>query len=399
MKYIKLIDIVEKPQSGEWGSEDNSGDGSPVLRTTNFTNVGEVDYSDVVTRVIDSKKIEKKSLKKNDIIIEKSGGSDTKPVGRVVYFEGEDNKYLYNNFTAVLRIKNDSTLESKYLFYYLYHFYRMRGTVKFSNKTTGIHNLKLDDMLRNVNVPIVNKEEQIRTYSTLDKLRNSIKMREEQLKLLDHLIKSQFVEMFGTLDTNEKNFDYGSLKELCNKITDGKHGGCERVVGTGYYFVGAREIYDGLIHYDTAPEIASSDFEKDYKRCNVEKGDFLIVNTGATIGKSTIASDERTENTLLQKSVALIKTKKDKLLPVFLQYCYMVNPKMYLVESSSAQPNLLLSKIKETVIYIPPIDIQNQFATFVQQVDKLKFAIQKSLDETQTLFDALMQKYFGDKLQ
>jgi type I restriction enzyme S subunit len=177
------------------------------------------------------------------------------------------------------------------------------------------------------------------------------------------------------LDTNEKNFECAPLKELCNKITDGKHGGCESVVGTGYYFVGAREIYDGSIHYDTAPEILSSDFEKDYKRCNIEKGDLLIVNTGATIGKSAIASDERTESTLLQKSVALIKTKRDALLPVFLQYCYMVNPQMYLVESSSAQPNLLLSKIKETVIYIPTIELQNQFAIFVHHIDKLKLDV------------------------
>lgn len=277
---------------------------------------------------------------------------------------------------------------------YLYYLFMHKDWNEGTNKAVMGKTLN-KATLSQMSIEIHELKEQHKIVQVLDKVYQLIEERKKQLEELDNLIKSQFIEMFGTLDTNEKNFDYAPLKELCNKITDGKHGGCESVVGTGYYFVGAREIYDGLIHYDTAPEIAYSDFEKDYKRCNVEKGDFLIVNTGATIGKSAIALDERTEKTLLQKSVALIKTKKNILLPVFLKYCYMVNPQMYLVESSSAQPNLLLSKIKETVIYVPSIDLQNEFANFVQQVDKLKFKVQQSLNETQLLFDSLMQQYFG----
>lgn len=184
------------------------------------------------------------------------------------------------------------------------------------------------------------------------------------------MVKARFVEMFGTLDDPADEFEKATLKKLCNKITDGKHGGCTSEEGTQRYFVGAREIYDDEVHYDTAPEINVEEFEKDYKRCNIEIGDFLIVNTGATIGKSAIAYDERTEHTLLQKSVALLKIKKDKLNPVFLKWCYRVNTRMYMVQSASAQPNLLLSKINGTVIYVPSIERQNQFADFVQQVDK-----------------------------
>ena len=66
-----------------------------------------------------------------------------------------------------------------------------------------------------------------------------------------------------------------------------------------------------------------------------------------------------------------------------------------MVESASAQPNLLLSKINATEIYVPSIELQNQFADFVKQVDKSRVAVQKALDETQLLFDSLMQKYFG----
>ena len=178
--------------------------------------------------------------------------------------------------------------------------------------------------------------------------------------------------MFGTLDNPAQKFQRATLKELCNKITDGKHGGCTSEEGTKRYFVGAREIYNDEVHYDTAPEINVDEFEKDYKRCNIEIGDFLIVNTGATIGKSAIASDERTEHTLLQKSVALLKVKQELLNPMFLKWCYRVNTRMYMVESASAQPNLLLSKINATEIYVPDMKLQNQFADFVKQVYKSK---------------------------
>ena len=215
------------------------------------------------------------------------------------------------------------------------------------------------------------------------------------MSTLDDLIKARFVEMFGILERPAKVFSRDILKNLCYKITDGKHGGCTQENGTGRYFVGAREIYDDAVHYDTAPQINIEEFEKDYKRCNVEKGDFLIVNTGATIGKSAIAIDDRTDYTLLQKSVALLKVKSSVLHPVFLKYCYAVNDKMYRVESASAQPNLLLSKINATEIYVPPIQLQEEFATFVAQVDKSEVVIKKALENMQMVFDSLMQEHFG----
>ena len=244
-------------------------------------------------------------------------------------------------------------------------------------------------------IPDMPIDKQMEIVNQLNKVIAIRNIRQQELEKLDELIKARFVEMFGTLDSPTQEFRKATLKELCNKITDGKHGGCKSEAGTERYFVGAREIYDDEVHYDTAAEINTEEFEKDYKRCNLEIGDFLIVNTGATIGKSAIASDERTEHTLLQKSVALLKVKQEVLNPIFLKWCYRVNKQMYMVESASAQPNLLLSKINATEIYVPSIELQNQFADFVKQVDKSRVAVQKALDETQLLFDSLMQKYFG----
>ena len=221
-------------------------------------------------------------------------------------------------------------------------------------------------------IPVYDENRQQEIVDRLNRISELIEKRQEQLVQLSELVKSRFIELFGTVKDNPYHFPTATLKEVCHKITDGKHGGCEQEADSGYYYVGAREIYDGAIHYDTAPQITYADFAKDYRRCNIEQGDMVIVNTGATIGKSAIASSPLTERTLLQKSVALIKVKTDVISAEFLRYCYMANPSMYMVESASAQPNLLLSKMNATAIYLPPIELQEQFAAFVEQTDKSK---------------------------
>ncbi len=283
--------------------------------------------------------------------------------------------YVWNGGKALLnqhifKVKFDKVDIDKSYFVYAVR-YKLNDMGKKTHGATMKHIVKRDFDATEIPYPPLKK--QIEIAINLDKVLMVIKERKRELKLLDELIKARFVEMFGTLDTPTQAFEKATLKELCNKITDGKHGGCKSEVGTERYFVGAREIYDDDVHYESAPEINIEEFEKDYKRCNVEIGDFLIVNTGATIGKSAIACDKRTEHTLLQKSVALLKVKKDVLNPIFLKWCYRVNTKMYMVENASAQPNLLLSKINATVIYVPDIELQNQFADFVHQVDKSKF--------------------------
>ena len=114
----------------------------PVLRTTNFTNEGIVDYSNVVTRTIQKKNIDAKYLRKGDIIIEKSGGSDKQPVGRVIYFDGPESTYLFNNFTGLLRVKNQAVWLPRYVFYSLFHNYRKGGTSAQNAGSKRLHDLR-----------------------------------------------------------------------------------------------------------------------------------------------------------------------------------------------------------------------------------------------------------------
>ncbi len=181
----KLIEITGKALAGEWGTDDEAGTGIPVLRTTNFTNEGVVDYSDVVTRTITKKNIDEKFLRAGDIIIEKSGGSDKYPVGRVIYFDGPGNTYLFNNFTGLLRVQDQGKWFPKYVFYSLFGNYRRGGTRPFENKTTGLHNLKTDDYVSRYDVAEADYSKQKEICTHLDKLFSIIKMREEDLSKPD----------------------------------------------------------------------------------------------------------------------------------------------------------------------------------------------------------------------
>ena len=391
----KLKDVFSKQITGEWGTEPSSKDSVYVLRTTNFTNEGIIDYSNVVQRDIPISKVKDKQLYKDDIILEKSGGSDNIPVGRVVYCgdEIEQKTYLCNNFTQAMRVNTDIAVP-KYIFHYMMYLHKTGRTSLLQRKTTGIRNLQLKGYL-NLDIPFPSKSTQLNIANTLDKIDSLTKLNKQRLILMDNLVKSRFIEMFGDIYLNSKNYSKYDLGDICYKITDGKHGGCERNIGSGFYYVGAREIYNNKINYSTAIEITKKDFEKDYTRCDLRNGDFIIVNTGATIGKSAIVNTPLAKRTLLQKSVALIRTNKSFILPDYLQYCYILNSELYRVKNSSAQANLLLSRIKKTLIPVPPIQLQERFSSVINRVDKSKVEIQKSLGKLETLKKSLMQEYFS----
>ena len=160
---------------GDWGKEDLDGTGVKVIRTTNFTNFGKLNLSEVVTRSIEERKIQKKQILKYDTIFERSGGTADNPVGRVVLFE-EDEQYLCNNFTQVLRFKD---IDPRFAFYALFYFYQMNKTSirSMGSKTTGIQNLNMSKYLE-IGIPNADEDEQ--------KLFVSITEQADKSKLVGH---------------------------------------------------------------------------------------------------------------------------------------------------------------------------------------------------------------------
>ena len=384
----KLIEITGKALSGEWGLEDESRTGIPVLRTTNFTNLGIINYGDVVTRNITKKNISEKFLRKGDIIIEKSGGSDKQPVGRVVLFNGEENRFLFNNFTGVLRVKDREKWVPDYVFHALFANYRNGGTRKYENKTTGLHNLKTDLYINNYEIEWVNIAEQKNVCATLRKIESIISDMNKEIAYLDELIKARFVEMFGD--------NFGEIVELGNvcDVRDGTHDS-PKYHNEGYPLVTSKNICNGKIDFSTCNLIQKEDYDKINKRSKVEIGDILMPMIG-TVGNPIIIN---TNNEFAIKNVALIKFKDNSVIlntfvKALLESDYFGRAVLSKTKGGT-QKFISLGDIRKLELNLPPIELQNQFAAFVAQVDKSKFAVQKSLEKTQLLFDGLMQEYFG----
>lgn len=387
----KLIDITGKALSGEWGTDDETGDGIPVLRTTNFTNEGVVDYNNVVTRTITKKNIDEKFLRKGDIIIEKSGGSDKFPVGRVIYFDGDENTYLFNNFTGLLRVKDKKAWYPRYIFYSLFANYRRGGTRAFENKTTGLHNLKTDDYVSRYEVAEVDVSEQISICDKLDKLYGIIKSREQELQLLDELIKARFVEMFGDPVANSNGLIKKTLPELGEfgrGVSKHRPRNDEVLLGGPYPLIQTGDVANSGLYIT---EYHSTYSELGLQQSKMWDEGTLCITIAANIAKTAILGFDACFPDSIVGFNANEETNN-----VFVNYWFSFFQEILESQApESAQKNINLKILSELKVIVPNIQEQNEFVDFVARVNKTKVAVRKALDDTKLLFDSLMQKYFG----
>ena len=187
MTTTPVKDYIYDSFPGEWGTEDKDGNGVKVIRTTNFTNSGKLNLEDVVTRNIEERKVSRKQIKKYDTILERSGGTAENPVGRVVLFE-EDERYLCNNFTQVLRFKN---IDPRFAFYSLYYFYQTNKTAirSMGSKTTGIQNLNMGKY-QEIGIPNASDEQQMAFVSIVKQADKSEFELRKSIEAIDQVIKS-----------------------------------------------------------------------------------------------------------------------------------------------------------------------------------------------------------------
>ena len=383
----KLIDITGKVISGEWGKDDENGNGIPVLRTTNFTNDGVINFNNVVTRIITKRtNIDDKFLRKGDIIIEKSGGSDKQPVGRVVYFDAEENKYLFNNFTGLLRVKDSSVCYPRFLFYVLFYTYRKGGTIPFQNKTTGLLNLKTDDYIKKLDIDLIPVKKQIKIVSTLDKLQSIIAYRKQQLAKLDELVKGRFVEMFGDPILNPKGWDMVELGDLTN-VGSSKRIFEKEYVTEGIPFYRTKEIVELSKGNNISTElfITEERYSEIKELYGVPKKGDLLVSAVGTIGVIWIVDGKKNFYFKDGNLIKVVGSEKFNSLYMknLLENLIVEHKKQMSVGTAYAA--LTISDLSKMKVYNVPIGLQNQFATFVTQVDKSKVAVQKAFNKADFL--------------
>ena len=248
--------------------------------------------------------------------------------------------------------------------------------------------------LKEVDIREDTEQEQEHIVSQLEGIDRLILLRKQQLSKLDELVKSRFIEMFGDPAVNEKGWVIRDLETVTSLVTYGLTVRPE-YMEDGMDLVSARELHKGYVAYEEAPKISAGDFEKISEKGKPKKDDILFSKTGS-IGHCALVTEEKPF--AITQNAARIGLKTEKVNPLWL-LCYLRMDYIQDWCKSHAKGNAVkdfqLQDMKVIPLFDCPIALQKQFATFVEQVDKSKFEIQKSLEKLETLKKALMQKYFG----
>ena len=240
------------------------------------------------------------------------------------------------------------------------------------------------------------KEEQQKIIETLDKINLAIDIKKKEIDSLNELIKSQFIEMFGDPVDNDKQWNVKTLNEITD-VRDGTHDS-PKYVDKGYPFVTSKNLINGTIDFSTCQLITEKDYLHFNDRSCVDDGDILMPMIG-TIGGAIIVNKDRD---FAIKNVALVKFTKNNNL-VNRQFILNIlnsdsmNDYFSNTKKGGTQKFISLGEIRKIPVILPPIDLQNKFASFVEQIDKSKFIVQKQINDLQELLDSKMQEYFGEE--
>ena len=222
-------------------------------------------------------------------------------------------------------------------------------------------------------------KEQRKIVDILDRISEMVLKRNQEIQLLDDLIKARFVEMFGDPSTNPRGWDETTISDECFYIKDGPHKSLPDIgkENGGHPFISVRNIVNGHIDFSTARYISDEDYADAIRKCHPEKGDMLYSKGGTTGIAKLIDIDEEFANWV---HVAVLKFDKSRLNGVFFEnmlncsYCYEQSQRL---TKGIANRDLVLSAMAQIKLYCPPMELQNQFADFVKQVDKSKVAVLK----------------------
>ena len=238
-------------------------------------------------------------------------------------------------------------------------------------------------------------DKQAEIIEILGKAESIILKRRKELAELDNLVKARFVEMFGIYPSNQMGWETGKIRDT---VADVRYGSSRPAVDGGKYpYLRMNNItYGGELDLSDVKRIDVPENELD--KCTVRRGDVLFnrTNSKELVGKTCVY--DRDEMMVLAGFVIRVRVN-DRVLPEFLSAFLNTDfSKKTLSEMCKAaigQANINAQEMQNIGLYLPPLELQRQFVQFKKQVDKSKVVVQKALDEAQTLFDSLMQQYFG----
>jgi len=298
-----------------------------------------------------------------------------------------------NQAIAGICIKDNLQVSTDYIYYFL------KSKKKFVNnigRGVAQNNINMS-ILKAFKVPLPEYSVQSEIVDILDKTVNIINIRRVELEKLDRLVKARFVESFGNPVLNNKGWEQKLLGDITLKIGSGAtpKGGKRVYKENGIAFIRSMNVHSGYFEYKDLAYISDEQAHR-LDNVTVEEYDVLLNITGASVARCCMISSDILPARVNQH-VCIIRCKQD-ILSYFLNYLMIENNFQELLlriaGTGATREAITKQQIENLNIIVPPIQLQNEFATFVKEVNKSKVEVQRALDEAQLLFDSLMQKYF-----
>ena len=366
--------------SGLWTGKKPPFNKAVVIRNTNFSNDGNIDYSNIAVLDVEVKQLQTRKLQKGDIIIERSGGGPKQPVGRVVYFEKETPEipYSFSNFTSTIRVKEN--FDSRYVFYFLHNFYAEGNTDHLQRRTTGIRNLDFKSYKKSIIFPPISIREQGVIAKSLMTIQDAIAEQESLITKLKELKQSMMQHLFtqGTKNEVTKMTEVGEVPESWKEVEIGSLG--QVVTGSTpstkidkYYspmevdFISPGDIGYGKYIYSTDKQISKAGFEVSRP---IPKDAVCCVCIGSSIGKVAMAYRESTSNQQVNSIICNDNYDND-----FVYYLISFYSDMWRGHATFG-PVPILSKGSFSKINIPvPVDIIEQ-----KKIAKMLVVIEEKIE-------------------
>ena len=340
-----------------------------------------------------NEKLKRSKLETGDILFSIAGA-----IGRVAIVTDKMLPANTNQALAIIRIKD----EDVYLPYIKLILTSPIIKKQFEKKKQGVAQLNLS--LKDINeleIPLPNKAKQIEYVELFQKNTNIITHLRTQLEKLDLLVKARFVEMFGDLANPECRWDRCRLIEVCKNNDDIKCGPFGTQLNKDEYVTSGIAIWEipqiNSFFKSLPTHFLSDEKAKQLQPYSIIPGDIAMSRKG-NVGRCAIFPSDFDEG-IIHSDVLRIRLDSTRANSQFmmcqLHYSGDVQRQIEQVSSGAIMAGINVTKLKKISVYIPPIELQTQFADFVKQVDQSKSILQQELDKTQTLFDSLMQEYFG----
>lgn len=311
-------------------------------------------------------------------------------VGSVDVQECED-RVIVSPLYVVFSV--DEKLNRRYLLHYLKSDITLTYIKAYASGSVR-DNLKFS-ILKDFPINLPSAEEQGQIVATLDGIEHLIALRKEEIASLDELVKSRFIEMFGDPKLNPRKWDMVTIGDIA---TDVRYGTSRPATEGGKYpYLRMNNLtYEGHLDLTDLKHIDIPDNE--IEKCVVRNGDVLFNRTNSVelVGKTCVYN---LDSDMIIAGYIIRVRIDDRVLPVilssYLNSTVMKEQLRSMAKGAVNQANINAQELRSISIYLPPITLQHEFATFVEQVDKSKLAVQNALEELEILKKSLMKQYFG----